>query len=54
MGVIEETDGMPQEDVRGVKWGVDPSTLSGGNYAIPAETIDAEGKGELTSSISSE
>ena len=34
VGAIEETSGMPQEDVRGVVGGVDTTTLSGGNDVI--------------------
>ncbi len=44
VGVIEETSGMPQEEVRGVDGGVGIATLRGGNDDMAADTIDAEGK----------
>jgi len=42
---------MPQEDVRGVEGGIDPSTLSGGKYIMAVETANEEGKVGLVSSI---
>ena len=37
--------------MRGIDGGVRPSTFDGGNYDMAANSADAEGKEELTSSI---
>jgi len=51
VGFIEETGGMPQEEVRGVDGGVGIATLRRGNDVMAADTADAEGKDVLDSTI---
>ena len=42
--VIEVTNSMPQEYVRGVEGGIDPARLSGGKDDMETQIVNVEGK----------